>query len=109
LAQLVAISDHANSPLVVKSIIASIHNPTLGKDKPTLCLTCDTAFTPTSQPPEAFVVLKGASPDAQHLIINVLCAPCDQHPNAKQRVFDKIRWGMIQEAREIHTEEAGHA
>jgi ABC-type molybdenum transport system ATPase subunit/photorepair protein PhrA len=81
----------------------------LGKNTPTLCMTCDIAFTPTSQPPEAFVVIRGANPAGKHLIVSVLCGPCYQHPNSKQRVVERIRSGMIQDLREIHVGEAGHA
>jgi hypothetical protein len=72
-------------------------------------MTCDTAFTPTSQPPEAFVVLRGANPAGKHLIVSVLCNSCNQHPDSKQRVVERVRNEMIQDLREIHVGEAGHA
>jgi hypothetical protein len=45
-----ACGDEASARLaaVVKSVVAGIHRPTLGKGKPTQCLTCDTAFTPAA-------------------------------------------------------------
>jgi hypothetical protein len=95
---------------VMAATVPAIHNPTQGADYPTLCLTCNTAFTPTSQPPEAFIVVRGANPDGQQLIANVLCAPCHHHPDAKQRVFDRLRRWMIPDLREIHVSpNAGHA
>jgi hypothetical protein len=95
---------------VVAAIARAIHNPTQGRNHPTLCLTCDTAFTPTSQPPEAFIVVRGANPDGRQLIANVLCEPCHHHPDAKQRVFDRLRRWMIPDLREIHVSpDAGHA
>jgi ABC-type molybdenum transport system ATPase subunit/photorepair protein PhrA len=56
--------------------------------------------------PTAGSVIRGANPAGKHLIVSVLCGPCYQHPNSKQRVVERIRSGMIQDLREI---QAGHA
>ena len=91
---------------VVKAVIALVHKPALGVDKPTLCMTCDTAFTPASKPPEAFVIV---SPGARNRMISLLCEPCHRHPDMKARVLEKVRWGMIPDAREIQIGEPGRA
>lgn len=94
---------------IVTSVVDGIYRPTLGADKPTLCLTCDTAFTPTSRPPETFWVISGYNADARHKITFLMCDACSHKPDVKTRTFEKIKSSMIHDAKEILIGPAGHA
>ena len=99
----------ANLALVVGTLVKSISRPTLGASKPSLCLTCEAEFTLNSAKPEGSVVIKGAVDCACHYIASLLCENCFHHPDVKARVFNVMRNGLIQDAREVQVSEAGHA
>jgi hypothetical protein len=91
------------------SVIMQIARPDTDIGQAPLCLMCDQTFTKTNDRPAMFTVLKGANPNGRTRIVSLVCKSCAQKPDLRQRIFDTIKHGAIQDAREIHLAEPGHA